>query len=210
MKKFLHHFSPREWTLVGLTLLVGIIVPLYLFLLLPQWRRLDQARMETAYLEAELAELQNNLRVRDQVYQLYGQSRVEPLPPEKSDHIITSDLLREIDAIRANYPSLVVGNIRPLPPETPSGEPGARRTTANQRASRTSQASAVQGGGAKAFPVRLTVSGKLPEVVDFVTSLAHRRVLIRLDSFTLRGMQGVNQVECKLEIRMVGFEEGGL
>lgn len=204
MNGILRRFSTREWVLVGLTLMVGIIMPLYALLLLPQWRRLDQVRTEASLLETELIELQSNLSIREQVDVLYQQANIEPLPADKSEHIITSDLLRKIDTIRANYPSLSVTNIRPLlPPE--ASRAGKSSNNSRNVTETTSRGGDAPGGGGRIYLVRMTVSGKLPEIVDFVTSLTHQRVLIRLDSYTLRGVQGVNLVECKMQLGRIGF-----
>ena len=199
MREMIARLSLRERTLAGLTLMAGVVVVLYLLVLLPQWQRLSAIREDTADLEYDLVQLESNLTIRDKVSQLYQQAQVTPLDPTKTDYIITSDFLREIGAIQGNFPSVVVGNIRPLDREVIDASSDAfakkvKATTGGQ-------------GEIRAYPVRLTLSGKVPEIIDLVATLTHRRMLVRLDSFVLDGIQGINQVECKLEIRRIGLTQ---
>lgn len=57
----------------------------------------------------------------------------------------------------------------------------------------------------KVYPVRLSVSGKIMDVLQFVTDLLNRPTITGLESFDIRGIQGGNVVECRFSIWMIGL-----
>lgn len=82
----------------------------------------------------------------------------------------------------ARHPSLTLINMKPLPVD--------------------------DRGTYKIYPVKLAVAGKLQEVLQFVSAMTNRPVVVGLDGFSLRGIQGNNMVECTLSIWMVRLSGG--
>lgn len=150
-----------------------------------EWGLLPAARQwwslrESVSIQAEkLARLETNLRIARQL----GSDFHEVLAAagqKESDERTLSDFLRELET-QARRPGLTIVNIKPFPVS--------------------------DRGSYKQYRVRLSMAGKLPEILYFAAGLMGGRPVVTSESFSIRGQQGVNEVECTFTICLVTLPE---
>jgi hypothetical protein len=124
---------------------------------------------------AEHARLTRNVEMKQGVDKAFAQLGPEAYQRE-SDPLTLAGWLRELELL-ARLPSMALNNMKALPVKLE--------------------------GSHKVYRVRLTISGKLPEVLRFISSATHGQSIAGLESFSLRGVQGINMVECGLSLRMI-------
>ena len=133
-------------------------------------------------LEAQLQAqaLEHTRLARNLAYKQSAEDEFARLAPEafqtESEQMTLASWLRELEAT-ARRPSLVLVNTKPLP---------VRRER-----------------GYVSYAVRLSVSGRLAEVIQFISDAANGATITGLSSFSMRGVQGSNNVECTFGLRMV-------
>lgn len=167
--------TEREWVL-GLTIL-GISTTALLLrgLVLPAWNRAAELRAEATRLSGEHDRLTNNLAMKPSVDEEFRRLGPHAFQRE-SDQITLSSWLRELEA-PANRPGILLGNMKAQPVKS-------------DRAS-------------KVYRIRLSVSGSLQEILQFVSEANNGASYTGLESFSVRGIPGLNMVECVLSLRMV-------
>lgn len=175
MIQFLEKRSSREIILAGITLLMILTFLLFHYLIRPAYRQWQDLRAQVHLQTAEFERLQANLSVKDSVNQAFDQLPTTILQQD-TDQITLSQYLRELESL-ARYPSLALITLKPQPVQR---EPYY-----------------------KIYPIQLTVAGKLPEILQFVTDTTHGSQVTGLREFNLRAIQGVNMVECQLALGMV-------
>ena len=119
--------------------------------------------------------LRRNIGIKGVVDEQFAKLDTESLQ-EQSDQVTLSRFLRDLEAM-ARQPGVVVVNMKPMPVK--------------------------HDGAIRLYRVTLAVSGKIQDIVRFVSSLTERDNITGLESFSLRGVQGGRIAECSLSIRMV-------
>lgn len=177
MNQRLQKISGREWVLAAVIVLLVVGFMAGKLWVLPAY---DQWSASRALLEArqmEYAKLAGFLEVKNQVDRKY-----EALQPAvfqaDTDQITLSRFLRKVESL-SRMPSMTIINAKPQQIE--------------------------EGAGYRRFPIRLTVSGTLPEVTQFVTTLMAGSDVVAMDGFSLRGVQGGRLVECSLSIQLISL-----
>ncbi len=175
LKTWMSDLEPRRAALLAVlgTILLGMLICQYS--VLPAFNQWRTAKASVEIKASQYARLAQNLAVKQSV-----QDRIKELPPEayqlKSDEITLSEFLRNVEAI-SYLPSMTLINAKPLPVE----DQGAYRI----------------------FRMKLSVAGKLEELLRFLFKLTTGKTPVGLESFRLRGVQGSELVECSLAIWMV-------
>jgi Tfp pilus assembly protein PilO len=172
--------SLRELLIIGITGLLVIAGPFTQRWILPAYDQWMNLRSQVDLQAVDHAKLTANLAIKDSVNQQY--QKVAPkTTADVSDQIVLSEYLREIESF-ARHPSMTLVNMKPMPV----------KTEANY----------------KIYRVQLAVSGKLQEILQFVSDATHSSSITGLESFVLRGAQGDNMVECSLAFRMIRLTSG--
>ena len=180
MTGLLSRLQPRQRVLAVMTLTMVLGAALVNYVVLPVY---DEWRGLSSQVELEALEyrkLTANLEARQYVNAEFGKLGEEVWQLE-SDQITLSRFLRDVEAL-ARHPSLTVINMKPMPVE--------------------------DKGSYKVYPVRLSVAGKLQEVLQFVSDMTNRATVVGMDGFAIRGIQGSNMVECSISIWMVRLVSG--
>ena len=182
IKQCLDKLDARQGVLI--VLILGILLCAFLvgLYVFPAWDELDAVRALADAQALEHAKLERNLALGGRVNeQLLRRSRTAI--QIDSDQVTLSGFLRELEGL-ARYPSLTVVNIKPFPVEDKESH--------------------------KVYRTRLTVAGRLAEVLQFATDITTGTQVVGLESFSLRGVQGVGSVECTLSVLMIRLPAGAL
>jgi hypothetical protein len=161
-----------------LCLITGLLIVLVLpftCLLLPGLREWNSLRAKAQLQTVEYARLVANLAVKETVDQQF-QTVGQQVYDSDSEHVTLSRFLRDLEAL-ARHPNITPVNIKPMGTE--------------------------QHRGYKTYHVKLTVSGKLPEILRFVCDATTSAAVTGLDCFSLRAINGVNLAECNLSLGMI-------
>ncbi len=173
--QWLDRLNPREMILSVIIMLMVVTFVLGRSWILPAYDAWKVAKTTAQARRLEYAKLSRFLEVREDVMVQY-----ETLPPEvfqkESDQITLSHFLRKVEEL-ARHPSMTIVSAKPQTIESK--------------------------GKFRQFPIRLSVSGVLPEVTQFIVELLNGPDVVGLESFSLRGVQGGREVECTLSIWMV-------
>ena len=168
-------FSPRERILAVITALVVVGVPTYLNLVRPAVDDYRDLRHRLNAQQAQYAKLQRNLAAADAV-----DAQITALGAaawqQESDEVTLSSFLGDLELL-ARRPTLRIVGMNPLAPK--------------------------ENSTYKLYPVRLTVAGRGPEVVQFVAELTNGKSAVGLNSFSVRGVQGGELIECTLNLWLV-------
>lgn len=178
MTRILHRLKPRELMLALAVALLSLGFLGYSAWILPAYDAWTAARADAVAKRVEKDKLAGFLEIRDPVTERYV--ALDPAVfQDTSDQITLSHYLRRVEEL-ARLPGLNIVNAKPQPVE----DLGTHRR----------------------FPIRLSVSGPLPEVSRFVTRLLNDSDVTGLGGFSLRGTQGGRFVECSLSVWMVRLE----
>ena len=165
----------REKALAVVTALVLLGWPAYQQLIRPSIEQWQSLRDQLYLQQMQHGKLQRNLAVRGEVErQITGLGA--PAWQQESDEVTLSSFLSELEVL-ARRPTLRIVSMNP----------SAAKDSATH----------------KVYPVRLTVAGRGPEVAMFVAELTNGQTVTGLKSFTIRGLQGGELIECTLNLRMV-------
>lgn len=175
MRQFLQRRRPREVAFFGLVCLLIMGLPIVRRYLLPAYDEWQAVRSTVQMQAVEHAKLTANLAVRGSVDRQF-KSLGPKLIQSASDQITLSEYLRELETL-ARHPDMTLVNMKPLPVK--------------------------QEHTYKIYRVRLSVAGKLQDIMQFVSDVTHGPAVTGLEAFTLRGAQGHNRVECSLCLWMV-------
>lgn len=180
------HLTQRQWG-VCLTAAAVILAAAFLrYLLIPSGRECSALRAQLQTKNIEYTRLARNVEMKQPVDAAFG--RLGPQANQnESDPLTLAAWLRELEML-ARLPGMTLNNMKALPVR--------------------------QERAYKVYRVRLSVSGKLPEVLRFVSASTHGDSIAGLESFSLRGIQGMNMVECGLSLRLIRLlpeakKEGG-
>ena len=175
MIRFKRKLSPRESVLFSLTTLGLLCLLVVHGYLLPAYDQWQLSKSSAQLQGLEYAKLNSNLAIKQSVNQQFHKLGPNALQL-KSDQITLSEYLRELETL-TRHPSITLINMKPLPVKAETNH--------------------------KIFHIKLSVAGKLPEILQFVTELTHGETITGLEGFSLRAMQGNNMVECSLSLWMV-------
>jgi len=176
MMQFLNRFQVRELILCEVTLLVLICVPLTYKFILPAYDEWVAMRDQIDLRYTEHDRLTTNLSIRSRIDDQFTQINPNVLQTG-SDQVTLSQFLRGLENTIGKHPSMIMINAKPLPVK--------EKDTHN------------------VYRVSITVAGKLQDVVEFVNEVADGDEVVGIDSYSARGVQGDNIVECSMELRMI-------
>jgi Tfp pilus assembly protein PilO len=165
----------RRTVLFSIVTLVLLIAYLCNRLVWPADSEVRALRSQSESRQAEFARLRANLTVSDIVERRFA-SLADRARQEGNDAATLSRFLQDLEAA-ARYPTLSIVNITPLP-------------SAND-------------GDCRVYRVKMAVAGKLPEVTMFIGDVTGGSSVVGIESFSLRGVQGVGMVEFSGVLRMV-------
>lgn len=172
MKRWLSSLNPRQRVVFQLVATVLIASAILWNEVLPTYQHWQASGDMKEASAFEYAKLQNNLAMKQTVENM-SKTLGHEVYQEESDEICLSKFLLDLEAM-TRRPGLVLINAKPLPVES--------------------------HGSYKTYKVKLTMNGKLEELVRFVSQMCANKCLIGMESFSLRGMQGGDTVECGLAI----------
>ena len=144
MWKLLQNQNMREVFLFGVTLSAIASFLAVKYYILPAQNTRGALKAEAQLNAVEYAKLLTNLKISQKMGQEYNILHDEALVQTESDQITLSAFLQEIE-VAARRPSLVLNNMKPQ--------------------------TVVTGETFKSYPVKLSVSGRFPEVIQFVSDL---------------------------------------
>lgn len=176
MLKLMKMLSVREVFLFGLTLSTVTFFLAVKYYLLPAFDEQKALRAEAQLMSMDYAKLLTNLAVSEKMGREYEILRDEAVVQMQSDQITLSAFLQQIE-VAARRPTLVLVNMKPQ--------------------------AIVTAETFKSYPVKLSISGNLPEVIRFVSDLLSTQAVIGVDHFMLRGVQSYGRVECSMELSMI-------
>jgi Tfp pilus assembly protein PilO len=176
MLKWMKLLSVREVFLFGMALSSVTVFLAMKYYLMPSYDTQKAVRAQTELMSMDYAKLLTNLSVSEKMSREYEMLRDEAVVQTQSDQITLSAFLQQIE-VAARRPTLVLINMRPQP--------------------------IVTAESFKSYPVNLSISGNLPEVIRFVSDLLSAQIVISLDHFVLRGVQSYGRVECSMVLSMV-------
>lgn len=165
----------REWRLLLIAAGLAILLVFYLLLLLPAIRQFRDVRAKAQQTAEEYVQLQANIQARDRVEAAFAQLDSSVLQTE-SDEAAISAWLRELEAL-GRKPNLSILNMKPARVE--------------------------RNGSHNIYRVKLSIAGRLVDVLQFVSNSTHGKTVAGIDSFSLRSTGASNMVECSATFSMV-------
>jgi len=166
---------PGRLVLVWLTVTVAIVAVAAVYWVFPTYDAWRELRRDVAMQSVEHARLKANLAMGQRVDEQFRQVGPQAFQ-DASDQITVSQFLVELETA-SRLPSLTLINARPMP---------ARRQ-----------------GPCKTYAVKLSLSGRLEEVLQFVWEVTSGDAIVGLEGFSLRGTQDRKRVECSLNLWML-------
>jgi hypothetical protein len=167
--------NQREWALCAVFAAAILTLPLFRNVMLPTWREWASLRSRLHSQTAEHDRFVRNLSRKKVVDAEFARLDQQTWQTE-SDQMTLASWLRELE-VMARLPGMNINNMKALPVK-------------EERSYRV-------------YRVRLSVSGKLPEVMKFVSETTNGQSVTGVEAFSLRGTQGPNAVECSLALRMI-------
>jgi len=144
-------------------------------LILPAYDELALLRSLAESRALELARLSGHLAVSDVVKERFD-ALADKVRQVDNDEVTLSGFLLDLEAA-ARHPSISIVNTKPFP---------------------------VQDEGThKVYRVKMSVAGKLQDVARFVSDVTNGNSVVGIESFSLRGVQGVSMVEFAAVLRMI-------
>lgn len=174
-KRSIRQLKDREWAMLLIAVGALALLLVYRFWLLPAYRQLSHARAQVQAQVANDQRLRSNLAARDSVNKTFA-SLGDHVFQQQSDQLTLSSWLRDLEAL-ARRSSLNLMNMKPQPVQR---EPSYQ-----------------------VYGVKLSASGQLPQILQFISAATHNDAVTGLESFSLRGLPSGNMVECSLSLSMV-------
>ncbi len=166
----------RQVVFVVLTGLVVLCAMVTERYIFPLYDELDLARSRAATQSGRHVKLTRDLAVSRTISAEF-EKLGKGAEQTENDHVTLSNFLRDLETL-ARYPTMTIINIKPLPVE--------------------------DGGSHRVYRARLAVSGKLQEILQFVSDLVSEMTTTGVESFSLRGIQGgTSRIECVLSLRRI-------
>ena len=175
MRGLLNSLEDRQIILLWITGAVIVCALIAQGWLLPASDDLKSARSLAQAQRQKYARLKENIKIRQRVDEQFKRLHQKSFQTQ-SDQITLSRFVRDLESL-ARHPSLVLVNLKPMPVKNE--------------------------GSFKVYRIRLAVSGKIQDILRFVSDLTGRDNIAGLESFSLRGVQGGRTAECSLSVRMI-------
>ena len=173
-------WQPRQVVLMGIVGAVLICSVVFQSYVRPLYNRWRFAEAQTRRQDIKFIRLQHNLSISASVDEAFAK-----LPPEvmrtESDERTLSQFFQSIEAM-SRHGGMTLVNMKPYPTEAEATH--------------------------RIYPIRLTVSGKLQEVLQFVTDVAGLPEVTGIEGLSLRGAAHGAKVEGSLSLWMVRLEGG--
>lgn len=173
--KFRIKFSNREWTLAAVTVFAALIVPFLQIYLIPTYDAFNAGRARLLAQQSEYAKIHGLLSLREEIDVRFDSIAGEA-HQEQSNQITMSSFLRFLET-HVRYSTMTLINMKPEPVREESGY--------------------------KIYAVRMSLSARLFDILRFVSEVTHGEMVAAVDSFTIRGVQAGQLVECTLSVWMV-------
>lgn len=170
-------FGIRQVVILVLTVMVVLAAAAAEYGLLPGYDELAESRSLAQLRAAQYARLSGNLAVRNKVAEEFQRSASSSVW-NGSDEVALSNFLRDLEA-KARLPGLSIVNIKPLP-------------VRNEKTH-------------KVYSARLTLAGRLAEVLQFASEVTGGQGVVGIESFNVRGTQKLYTVECTLAVRKLSL-----
>jgi hypothetical protein len=167
--------TTRETAVVAVALSAVAAFVLVRSVVVPSYREWRELQVQLAAQSPEYARLAQNLAYRESADEEFGRLPTEAFQAA-SEQITLAAWLRDLEAT-ARRPSLVLVNTKPMPVRHEDGY--------------------------GVYTVKLSVSGRLPEVLQFVSEAVNGAAVTGLSSCSMHAVQGSNGVECSFDLRMV-------
>lgn len=148
--------------------------------LVPAWNQLAAQRATAKRQSLEYEKLTRHLAVADLVAAEF-QRWGTPALQNDTDEVTLAGLLRTLEA-KARIPGMAIVNIKPLP-------------VSDEKVY-------------KLYRVRLSLAGKLPDLLGYVGEITAGGDATGIESFSLRGTPRPGVVECSLSLRTVRLVAG--
>ena len=175
MRSLLYSLSPRQIVLAGITGTVVLCAMIVGRSIFPVYDEWQEMKSLVRLQSLEHDRLSRNLAIKQEVEE--EASRLKPSVYQlESDAITLSQFLRELEVL-GRHPSMTLSNAKALPVE--------------------------DKGAYKIYRVRLSVAGKLQEILQFVSDMTSGNTVVGLEGSALRGVQGGAMAECSLSMRMI-------
>lgn len=167
--------SGREKRLVLAVGLALAAVAAFRWAAAPAAEALGAAQAAAKARRIECGKLQANLTLQPRIEEIFAELGPRAMQNE-SDQTTLSLWLRDLEGL-GRQPGLTLTAMKPQPVKT---SPAART-----------------------YRVRLTLLGSLPAVLQYVAAATERFPTLGIDSFSVRGVQAANQVECDLSLCLI-------
>ena len=142
----------------------------------PAYEELDSERALAKSQAIHYLQLTRNLAISKNVNMEF-EGLGKSAQQTENDQITLSNFLRDLETL-ARLPNMTIVNIKPLPIKTKPTH--------------------------KIYRAKLSVAGRLQDILQFVLGVSSASMITGLESFYLRGVQGgVSKVECSLLVRMI-------
>jgi hypothetical protein len=177
----LRNLTPREVMLFALVAFAATAFVALRWIVVPTFRDWRETQSRFLSLSREHARLLRNLAYKQSAEE---QSRL--LPPQailvESEQLTLATWLRDLE-VAARRTGVTLNSTKPMP--------------------------VLQEGGYKVFGVRVSLSGRLPDVLKFVSEVVSGPSVVGIQSYTMRAVRAPNNVECTLYLRMVRIQQPG-
>ena len=165
----------RRVALFATAALVVLCAYLCNALILPAYDELASLRSLAESRALKHARLTGHLAVSDVVKERFD-ALADRVRQADNDEVTLSRFLLDLETA-ARHPSISIVNIKPFP---------------------------VQNEGThKVYRVKMSVAGKLQDVTRFISDVTNGNSVVGVESFSLRGVQGVSMVEFAAVLRMI-------
>lgn len=173
--RFLDTSNVRRVVLLAIAALILLCVHLCDALILPAYEELASLRSLAESRALEHARLSGHLAVSNVVKERFD-AFADRVRQADNDEVTLSGFLLDLEAA-ARHPSISIVNIKPFPVQNEAAH--------------------------KVYRVKMSVAGKLQDVTRFVSDVTNGNSVVGIESFSLRGVQGVSMVEFSAVLRMI-------
>ena len=165
----------RRLVLLAMAALVMLSAHLCTTLVFPAYDELASLRSLAEHRALEHARLTGHLAVSEVVKERFD-TLADRVRQEDKDEVALSRFLLDLEGA-ARHPSISIVNIKPFPIRN--------------------------DGTYKVYRVKMSVAGKLQDVTRFVSDVTNGDSVVGIESFSLRGVQGIGSVEFAAVLRMI-------
>lgn len=153
---------------------------LVLFLSIHYWIKpridnLTELSDERAELQKSYEIFSHNLTIRPELEKRFKDLQ-SSAPDSGSDEVVLVSFLKDLENF-SKYPTLTLVNMKPMEAKTESGN--------------------------RVYRVRMSIAGKLPDLLQYVGDLSKSPRIIGIEGYSIRATQGDNIVECTVTFWMV-------